>query len=351
MKRFAVVLCVLFSFPALASHIVGGEIEFLYVSGSRYKINLIYYFDVAHNPGRNPQLEEPTIQLAIFRKRDDAFMRNVALSWLYKTRVPYTQPSCSSGEIVTDKIIYTNTIELPGAQFDDPAGYYITWARCCRNYSILNIISQDPEHGGIGAGQTFYLEFPPVLVGGKQFVNSSPKDFPALNDYACPTKPYYVDFAGVDVDGDSLAYSLVTPLSTVASTPVPPLVSQPYPNVTWLTGFGLDRIINGTPKSPQYPDLNISPAGFLRVTPRSQGLYVFAVKVEEYRNGKKIGETRRDFQMLVTDCKLSAPPVITGKDLGAATYTRNEISVYYNNTVPDNDRCFMVSVADPDADR
>jgi gliding motility-associated-like protein len=351
MKRLVVVLSVLLSVPALASHIVGGEIEMLYVSGSTYRVNLIYYFDVAHNPGRDPQTEEPIITLAIFRKRDNLKMQTVTLSWFGKSRVPYTQPDCSSGEIITDKIIYSGTVQLASSQFDDADGYYITWARCCRNYSILNIISQDPDHGGLGAGQTFYHEFPAVVANGHAFINSSPRNFPALNDYACPTKPYYVDFAGVDDDGDSLAYSLVTPLSTVSSTPVPPLVAAPYPEVTWLTGFGPDRSINGTPKSPEYPDLNISPAGFLRVTPRSQGLYVFAVKVEEYRNKKKIGETRRDFQMLVTDCRLSAPPQISGKDLGATTYTRDEISVYYTNAVPDNDRCFMVSVSDPDANR
>lgn len=351
MKRLAVVLFVLLSIPTFASHIVGGEIELLHVSGFTYRVNLIYYFDVANNPNRNPQLEEPTIQLAIYRKKDDALMQLLTLNWLTKSRVGYTQPSCSSGELITDKIIYTNTLQLSEAQYNDPNGYYIIWARCCRNYSILNIISQDPDHGGTGAGQTFYREFPAVVRDGQSFVNSSPKNFPALNDYACPTKPYYVDFSGIDDDGDSLAYSLVTPLSTVSSTPVPPLLPRPYPDVTWLTGFGLDRIINGTPKAPQYPDLNISPSGFLRVTPRSLGLYVFAVKIEEYRNKIKIGETRRDFQMLVTDCKLSAPPVISGRDLGTTTYIRDEISVYYNNTVSDADRCFMVSVSDPDADR
>jgi hypothetical protein len=351
MKRLAFVLCFLISTSVYASHIVGGEIEMLHVGPFRYKINLIYYFDVAHNPDRNPQTEEPFIQLAIFRKRDDAFIQNVTLNWFFRSRVPYTQPDCSSGEIITDKIIYTNTVDLFSQLFDDPEGYYITWARCCRNYSILNIISQDPDHGGLGAGQTFYLEFPPIVKNGKAFVNSSPKNFPALNDYACPTKPYYVDFAGVDDDGDSLVYTLVTPLSTVSSTPVPPLVPQPYPDVTWLTGFGLDRIVNGTPISSTYPDLNISKTGFLRVTPRSQGLYVFAVKVEEYRDKVKIGETRRDFQMLVTDCRLSAPPQISGKGLTAATYTRGEITVHYDNTILDDDRCFMVSVADPDADR
>ena len=75
---------------------------------------------------------------------------------------------------------------------------------------------------GQSAGQTFYLEFPPVIKDGQPFINSSPSLFPPLNDYACPRKPYYVDFAGVDDDGDSLVYSLVTPLSTHSSDPFPP---------------------------------------------------------------------------------------------------------------------------------
>lgn len=351
MKKVAFFWLILVAFPLSASHIVGGEIELLHIEGFTYRINLIYYFDVAHNPNRNPQAEEPQIQVFIFRKSDNVQMRSVVLPWLRKTRVPYTQPSCSSGEIITDKIIYTATVTLGADQFSDPSGYYITWARCCRNYSILNIFSQDPDHGGLGAGQTFYLEFPPVTLDGKPFVNSSPRNFPALNDYACPTKPYYVDFAGVDDDGDSLAYTLVTPLSTVTVTPVPPPTPQPYPLVNWLPGFGLDRIVNGTPKATNYPDLNISNAGFLRVTPRSQGLYVFAVKVEEYRNKIKIGEVRRDFQMLVTDCRLSAPPEISGKPLNGTTFTRNQLSVSFANSVSDDQRCIKVSISDPDANR
>ncbi|MEI9917538.1 MAG: gliding motility-associated C-terminal domain-containing protein [Bacteroidota bacterium] len=351
MKRLVVVLLLVLSIPTAASHIVGGEITMVRLTRGTYQVSLIYYFDVANNPGRDPRLEEPSILVGIFRKKGNVLVQTLVLNWAFKSRVPYTQPDCSSGELITDKITYQSNINFPEADYSDPEGYYITWARCCRNYSILNIISQDPDHGGLGAGQTFYLGFSPIFVNGQEFINSSPKDFPALNDYACPTKPYYVDFAGTDPDGDSLAYTLVTPLSTVSSTPLPPITPEPYPEVTWLTGFGIDRIVNGTPKAPEYPDLNISPAGFLRVTPRSQGLYVFAVKVDQYRDGKKIGETRRDFQMLVTDCRLSAPPEVSGKTLTATTYTANQITLNFANTVADNDRCFMVSVADPDADR
>jgi hypothetical protein len=353
MKRLTFALLIFISGPLYASHIVGGEIELLHIEGFLYRVNLVYYFDVGRNPNRNIQAEEPTIEMFIFRKSDNAQLRSVTLQWVNKIRVPYTQPSCSSGEIISDKIIYTTTIELPANLYSDPQGYYITWARCCRNYTILNIFSQDPTHNGsaIGAGQTFYLEFPPVTINNERFINSSPRNFPALNDYACPTKPYYVDFAGVDDDGDSLVYTLTTPLSTVTVTPTPPATPSPYPLVTWLPGFALDKIVNGNPKATAYPDLNISAEGFLRVTPRSQGLYVFAVKVEEFRNNIKIGELRRDFQMLVTDCRLSAPPEIKGKHLTGGSFQSENLSVNFNNTVNDEERCIVVSVSDPDANR
>ena len=49
---------------------------------------------------------------------------------------------------------------------------------------------------------------------------------------------------------------------------------------------------------PGSPKLNISSDGFITVKPTSIGLYVFSIKYEEFRNGAKLGEGRRDFQML-----------------------------------------------------
>lgn len=351
MKRLTVVLLLLISFPLVASHIVGGELELLHITGFTYRVNLIYYFDVKNNPNRNIKAEEPTVKIYIFRKSDNVKIDSVILNWFEKIPVGYTQPDCSEGEIETDKIIYSTTVVLPSAKYSDPAGYYMMWARCCRNYTISNIYSKDPVVGQ-GAGQTFYLEFPPVMKNGQAFVNSSPKNFPALNDYACPTKPYYVDFAGVDDDGDSLVYTLVTPLSTAAMVPLPPVPPiTEVPDVQWLPGYGFDRIVNGSPKSGAFPDLRINTEGFLRVTPKALGLYVFAVKVEEYRNKVKIGELRRDFQLLVVDCRLSVAPVVSGKALSAPAYTTGEISVQFDNTVSDDDRCILVRVTDFDATR
>ncbi len=242
-------------------------------------------------------------------------------------------------------MLYTANITLSPDTFNDPQGYYISWQRCCRNYSITNIYSEDPSTGGISAGQTFYLEFPPVVKNGTQFINSSPHLFPPLSDFGCPGRPYYVNFAGVDDDNDSIAYSLTTPLNTTEPIALPPASPGPYPLVQWRPGYSLLNIIGGS------PDLRISRDGLLTCTPVNQGLFVFAVKAEEFRNGVKIGETRRDFQMLVVNgCQPDQPPQIVGKKLDDTNFTSvNNMSVSFANTVADGDRCIVVQVSDPDS--
>src|SRR6185369_12654890 len=144
---------------------------------------------------------------------------------------------------------------------------------------------------------------------------------------------------------DSIVYSLTTPLNTTQPISYPPPSPGPYPLVQWRPGYSLSNIIGGS------PDLKISPNGLLTCTPVNQGLFVFAVKVEEFRNGQKIGETRRDFQMLVIgSCQPDQPPQITGKKLSDASFNYvDNMAVSFSNTVADGDRCIVVQVSDPDS--
>lgn len=344
MRKILLTFLLLIVFPVFASHIVGGEFELIHISGNQYRLNLIIYFDQKNGA---PGAKDPSATVSIFRKRDNVLMSSITLVLSDESNVPYTQPECSKGELVTRKLVYTNLLTLSPDHFNDPEGYFVVWERCCRNYSITNIFSGNPQLGQTAAGQTFYLEFPPVVKNGAPFHNSSPRLFPPLSDFACPSKPYYVDFAGIDDDGDSLVYSITTPLNTTTSDALPPVSPGPFPPVIWKSGFSLTNIING------FPDLRISKEGLLTATPRTLGLFVFAVKVDEYRAGEKIGESRRDFQMLVDDlCPQSEPPVITGKKLTDVDFAFSDnMSVSFNNVVTDANRCIDVRVSDLDASK
>lgn len=185
------------------------------------------------------------------------------------------------------------------------------------------------------------MEFPPVAKEGAQFINSTPRLFSPLKDYACINRLYYADFGGTDDDGDSLVYSLVTPYSTVdTQNPLPAVPNPgPYPEVVWKDGYNLTHIMDAD------PDLAISQDGILTVKPLAvQGLYVFAVKVEEFRNGEKHGEMRRDFQILVVDCEENAGPVVIAREQGE-TEDYEEGNVL-NFSYEDPDKCMDILVTD-----
>lgn len=324
-------LCWLGSIDVAANHIVGGELELVHVQGFRYNLNLVQYFDQAQTANPGP---EPSLVAYIFRKADNFFVRRDTLFLREQTTVPYTNFECSLDQLKTLRAFYTREIELLPEDFDDPDGYYIVWERCCRNEGIVNIVNS------IGAGQTYYLEFPPVVKDGKPFVNSSPSLFPPLSDYACVDQLYYTDFAGVDLDGDSLVYSLETPLNSSALQALPIPQPAPHPEVIWSQGVSLANVIPGS------PSLRISGRGFITVRPEKVGLYVFSVLCREFRDGEQIGEVRRDFQMLVVDdCNPQPPPDLKVKPPN---------SLSFNSVVRDTlrfeaafDRCFDIQVTDP----
>lgn len=345
---------------AKASHIVGGEFELKYLSGNLYRLTLILYFDSING---SPDARDQSVTIRFFRKSNNTPVLLVPgnpgsgfLTLFYDgvdRSVAYSNVECRTGELVTNKLVYTTTVTLRNDVFNEPEGYYVSWERCCRNYSINNIFSEDPQTG-IYAGQTFYLEFPAVVKNGQPFINNSPRLFPPLSDYACPRIPYFVDFGGIDDDGDSLVYSIISPLNTFTGDAFPPPVQigpnfvsvprpGPYPEVNWKPGFGLNNIMNGL------TNLKITYDGILTVTPNSLGLYVFAVKCEEFRDGEKIGEVRRDFQMLVLDrCPVPIPPEIVGKELSDPVFEISPtLDVTFDGTESDADRCFEVRVTDP----
>ncbi|QCR21822.1 gliding motility-associated C-terminal domain-containing protein [Pontibacter sp. SGAir0037] len=323
------------SYYSHATHIVGGEFELQHRSENTYRLTMNLYFDAING---SPGALDQEVTVRIFEKATNTSMGFVTMRLRSNTSVPYTSPDCSIGQLQTLKLVYYQDITLNPANFRHPDGYYVVWERCCRNSTIQNIRS--PE----GAGQVFYMEFPPVVKNNQLFINSSPRLFPPLSDYACLNELFYYDFGGTDSDGDSLVYEMSTPLngysSAVAGNERPTPRARPYPEITWLSGYSTNSQISGDPA------LNIdAETGRLVVKPTRLGLFVFGIKVSEYRNKIKIGEVRRDFQLLVVRCNPNASPVVMAKE-------KDEKSFYNENKIlrvtPTSERCLDIYYTDSD---
>jgi hypothetical protein len=204
--------------------------------------------------------------------------------------------------------------------FNDPGGYYIVWERCCRNNIITNIIQ--PE----ATGQTFYMEFPPVFLGGSNFNNNSPAFSITKSDYPCLNENFELSFRAVDPDGDELRYSLVNPLKGNSTVIVPrgtPPIPAPYDPVSWRTGFSATNPLKGN------PGLQVNPTtGLVTCRATQVGLFVFSVKCEEWRAGRKIGEVRREMQITVVDCPFNSKPEIVIRQENSIPPLANEDTLY-----------------------
>lgn len=325
---------------ANATHIVGGEIELQVVKNlpnATHRLSLNLYFDDING---NVGAKDPTVSLVVYRKRDNVYQGIATLPIISDSLIGFSNPNCVQNNSVRTRLIrYSGYIYLLPENFNDPDGYYFVWERCCRNNTITNI--QSPE----AAGSVFYLAFPALIKDGKTFENSSPLFGKLTGDYICRGRPFVFDFGATDADKDSLVYSLVTPLNGFSNTQNPrpdiPVASSNYPLVRWQTGYGVNNVIPG----PQPLRVN-SRTGQLSVTTDLLGLYVFCVLTEEFRNGKKIGEVRRDFQLKVIDCPDNNAPLSFLREKGKTDFydTNQTITIKANQQ-----KClsFLVTDLDP----
>ncbi|GAA3961334.1 hypothetical protein GCM10022407_05300 [Hymenobacter antarcticus] len=334
--------------PARATHIVGGELELVHNTGDSYTLLVNLYFDAANG---NASALDADLTASIFDKSTNNRMANVLLPLSSNTFVNYTNPACARPTLITRRLVYSKLINLPAGTYNSPQGYYVAVERCCRNNSISNIL--DPAN----AAQAFYLEFPAVVRNGQPFYDSTPRIFPPLADYACRGELFYYDFGGQDADGDSLVYDLVTPLNghSDAAVPKPAAAAPaPYAPITWrpqpapLPGQPALPPLSTLNQIPGTPTLSINrTTGRLTVRPSNLGLFVFGVRCAEYRKGEKIGEARRDFQLMVLNCPINVRPsvVMLPTPSSPIPYRPGRDTLRF---FPGSNRCVRLRFTDPD---
>lgn len=293
-KRYILFLFLLmFSVKSFATHIVGGEIFYDFLGGNNYRITLKLYRDCY--TGLAPYDNPATI--FIF-DNSGILVDSVEIPFPGSTVLPVSVNNpcfIPPTNICVEEAIYITNVNLPPI----PGGYNISYQRCCRNNSILNLINP----GDVGS--TYMAHIPDPASG---INNSSPHyvNFPPI--FLCLGVPLSFNHAATDPDGDSLYYELCDPFTGLSST-CPILGSQasggcpmvasppPYPFVPWLGSYNAAYPLSAS------PGLNINPQnGFMTGTPNMLGQWVVGVCVSEYRNGILMDANKRDFQFNVVDC-------------------------------------------------
>jgi len=135
-----------------------------------------------------------------------------------------------------------------------------------------------------------------------------------------------INLAPIDLDGDSLDIQFTTPMQNGASS------------VTFGAGYTASQ-----PFGTSIPTTLDPVSGNLTFgSVLNQGMYVFAVNIDEYRNGVLIASSQRDYQFLFMNGPANALPTLSGV---------NNSTNYYTTIVacPNSSLSFTVNSADTDA--
>ncbi|MCO6461402.1 MAG: gliding motility-associated C-terminal domain-containing protein [Saprospiraceae bacterium] len=293
------ILTSIFTSPLQAKHIIGGYINYEYLSTSnnmnRYRITLRIFRDCGDPT--NGGFDRPA-ELSIATSDGTYYRQNFRMGNPTVTNLTnlFSNPCIAKPpDVCVQEGVYSATIDLP---IDTVRSYYIIYQRCCRNVSIFNIINP----GEYGA--TYYTEITPLA---QKLKNSSPtfKTIPPIA--ICGGFKLIFDHSAEDKDGDSLAYYMVSPLhggglgntfQNCEQVAPQPDCLPPYDSVVYRPPFTGQNPMGGSPRVT----IN-SQTGQLTGTPNIVGQFVVGIRVDEYRNGQLLSSSIRDFQFNVADCE------------------------------------------------
>ena len=342
MKKIIIILFFITS-TTQATHIIGGDISVAWISGNTYEITLQIFRDCS-SP-LNAGFDDPIYNAAIYEDVTNNFVQSVGLP-LTNTFINDLGDECYTPQgLCVETGIYKTQVTIPSP---NPNGYYVVWERCCRNASISNILVPT------NTGMAFLSYFPDADSNFNAYNNSTPSfgTYPT-DGYFCLGKINEIDFNVTEIDGDSLYYSFSEPLAGFSDNinALPNPSPQPYPAVNWFSGGGYDAT-NPLGQAPASISID-NFTGILNAIPYSQGIFVFGITVEEFRNGIKIGEIRRELQFEVLTCDDNEFPTIASEDsldlLNHPEYFYNGDTVEFTHFVyPESNFCIDISAFDAD---
>ncbi len=162
---------------------------------------------------------------------------------------------------------------------------------CCRNGAINNITT--PGTRALSIKATANNTIDPLT--GQPFCNNSVTFTNQPVPFFCLGSDVNFNHGAVDIDGDSLVYSLINPMDGN---------TLPYNNIPFMSNYSVNCPITTIPANTFNFDTH---TGQMQFRPGLQEQCVLAVRVDEYRNGVLVGSTMRDIQVVINNCSIAIP--------------------------------------------
>lgn len=281
----------MFCLSAKATHIVGGEMTYRYLGANQYEIKLKLYID-CFNGNPSAIAQDAYANVTIFEGDSGKYLPSLCQSILRDApvRVSKTNYNCIkiSPNACVDAYEYVKTVTLPPIK----GGYYLSFQRCCRNNTIVNIINP------LSTGENIWTKVNDTTNIG---YNSSPEFKNLPPNFLCTNAPLIFDHSATDADGDSLVYEFFHPY-TGANSPNPRPECNQYQNPPF-TQIQFESAYSYYDAIPSTPTVSLNKStGQLKITPTLPGQFVVGIVVKEFRKGVLIGYTQRDYQFNVQNC-------------------------------------------------
>jgi gliding motility-associated-like protein len=287
--RNAILLLLIFlaaSFAAKATHIVGGEVTYKWITGNTYRIRLDIYQDCLNGEPDALRQDNPAY-IAIFTGNGTRVITDsIPASSILTVPANFSNDCINNPpRLCLNRETFINNYNLP----PNSNGYYVVYQRCCRN-TIVNI--NDAQ----SIGATNYAFIPPRSGGESGNSSAVFKNYPP--QIICINNPLVYDHSATDADGDSLTYEFCTAYeggNPNDAKPVPQSIN--FVPVPYSFGYSAINPMNGMPA------LQIDrKTGLITGTPTMQGRFVVTVCCHEWRKGIMISTVTREFQFVVTNC-------------------------------------------------
>ena len=272
-----------------ATHMAGADLTYTYIGNNQYLITYTFYRDCIG-------IDAQTSINLNYGSDSCGFTDNITLLPVPGTGqqitfvCPGTLTTCDGGTATgIQRWEYTGVVTLnqgcPDWNFNATA--------CCRNAAITTLTNPD--------GYDMFIE---ANLNNTISQNNSPVFSNIPIAFECIGQNNYYNHGAIDAEGDSLVYAFIAPRD------------GPNAPVNYMPGYSIANPLSST------PPVSINPGtGDVFIHPTASEVSVFAVLVQEYRNGILIGSIIRDIQVYTVQCN-NELPLASGIN-GTANYTMN----------------------------